>query len=358
MITDDGAMTWFALRERRASMRKRSKLDESAERRNTFSAAMQQFEEQFTAAKVVTTATRPINLYYGLVQAGMAIVAARAENPWSFSRHGLKLDGVQNDLPKVLVRPESSEEKGAFQAVAKATGSALIGGPVSLGDLWAAVPDLSGLTFHGSGSPQSMFLLPDVSVTYYNPHLSVPYMVEPGPIAPRASVYDFGEMPNTEEERAAWLTAFIERYPGAHGAAFPDKTDEGIFERIDDGRFRVAIEWPAEAQTHWTDEGLDVYFDQRAPKYVYQNDRFLRPSVESGLKPAPSPLMTWWLLLYSFSMIARYRPQKWVSLLDFDKSPDAAAIQYATETALTTIPHLVLEALDGKPRLIAKPMRL
>ena len=66
--------------------------------------------------------------------------------------------------------------------------------------------------------------------------------------------------------------------------------------------------------------------------------------------------MTWWLLLYSFSMLARYQPRKWVQLLDLDKSESAVPLQYALELALSVIPHLVLEALDGKPRLLSKPV--
>jgi hypothetical protein len=88
-MIDDMSMTWFRLRERRSSLRSRSRLGDSAARRQTFAAAMQQFEEQFTAAKAVTSYTRPLNLYYGLAQAGMAIAAAHSPDPWSFSRHGL-----------------------------------------------------------------------------------------------------------------------------------------------------------------------------------------------------------------------------------------------------------------------------
>jgi len=70
MSIDEGAMHWFRLRSRRSSMPGIGRLAENQDRRLAFAAAMQQFEEQMTAAKVVTAATRPINLYYALVQAG------------------------------------------------------------------------------------------------------------------------------------------------------------------------------------------------------------------------------------------------------------------------------------------------
>jgi hypothetical protein len=62
--------------------------------------------------------------------------------------------------------------------------------------------------------------------------------------------------------------------------------------------------------------------------------------------------MTWWLLLYSFSMLARYFPEKWVTMLNLDESPYAVSLQYACEEALAVIPHLVTEALDGEPLLL------
>lgn len=78
MVLGCASMNWFRLRERRSSLQTRTKLNLTAARRQTFAAAMGQFEEQFTAAKVVTAATRPLNLYYAL-----AIARAYADDPWS-----------------------------------------------------------------------------------------------------------------------------------------------------------------------------------------------------------------------------------------------------------------------------------
>jgi hypothetical protein len=63
-----------------------------------------------------------------------------------------------------------------------------------------------------------------------------------------------------------------------------------------------------------------------------------------------------WLLLYSFSMLARYQPRKWVDLLDPDRSQYAVNLQLAMDAALTAIPQLVLYALDGKSTLLGRPM--
>jgi hypothetical protein len=89
MSIDEGSMHWFRLRSRRSSMPKSGQLANDPERRQAFVAAMQQFEEQMTAAKIVTAATRPLNLYYALVQAGLAITAAHADGKWR-KAHGLR----------------------------------------------------------------------------------------------------------------------------------------------------------------------------------------------------------------------------------------------------------------------------
>src|SRR5216684_2416922 len=49
------------------------------QRREVFCAALEQAEQLFTAAEAVGDATRPILLFYGLIQAGRAIAAASTD---------------------------------------------------------------------------------------------------------------------------------------------------------------------------------------------------------------------------------------------------------------------------------------
>jgi hypothetical protein len=56
-------------------------------------------------------------------------------------------------------------------------------------------------------------------------------------------------------------------------------------------------------------------------------------------------------------MLARYHPREWTKLLELHKTKTAVLLQYALAEALTVVPHLVLEALDRKPFLLAKPIR-
>src|SRR5690606_38889440 len=64
-------------------------------RHATFTSALEQSEQLFKAAETVGPATRPILLYYGLSQAGRAVVSALAasEEPWRLTGHGIRQVG-------------------------------------------------------------------------------------------------------------------------------------------------------------------------------------------------------------------------------------------------------------------------
>lgn len=338
-MLNDESMTWFRLRERRSSLHTRSKVNDTSARKQTFAAAMAQFEEQFTAARVVTAATRPLNLYYGLAQAGMAIAAAHSPDPWSFSRHGLRLGDRNVALAEMMVGPEGD---GAFQKVAAATGSPGITAPVSLGTLWASLPDLvQGGTLPGSAWRVPLMFFEDAFTTK----------------RPRATVQLPGEMPDEDD---AWMAAFhamMADYLSAAGYGIPIENGSVQIRHLTDGPWEVTLRWPAqEASGEMSEEEIKAFFGKVAPEYRYRGDRFLRPAVDGAGSAPPSPLMTWWLLLYSFSILARYEPRRWVKLLDLDTPVVAVLLQYAMEEALTAVPQLVLEALDREPTLLAKPM--
>ena len=299
-MLNDESMTWFRLHERRSSLQERSKLDDTSARKQTFAAAMAQFDEQFTAAKVVTAATRPLNLYYGLAQAGMAIAAAHAPDPWSFSRHGLRLGDRKPDLADMTVGPEGD---GGFQKVAAATGSPGITAPVSIGTLWASLPDVAQAgTLPGSAWRIPLVLSEDTF-----------------PVRrPSATLHLPGEMP---EDQAGWRAPFramMADYPSAAGYGIPIE-DGALQIRHQADRWDVTLRWPAqEASGEMSAEEIEAFFAKVAPEYRYRGDRFLRPAIDGAGGAPPSPLMTWWLLLYSFSILARYEPRRWVKLLDLD----------------------------------------
>jgi hypothetical protein len=225
---------WARLRDRRRKLQDTPLVKGSTGRCDSVSAGLAQFEEQMTAARAVSTVTRPANLFYALEQAGLAIAAVHAQGEYWFSSHGLKVVDIDARLCDIKVRVDAKQTRGAYGIVSNAVGSQVIESEVSVGALWA-------------------------------------------------------------------------------------------------------------------------FLNSLAPCYRYEGQRYLRPSIgRDGNKP-PSPLMTWWLLLYVFSMISRYRPGQWNKLLDLDKSEYAAPITYALEEVFSVLPHLILEGLDNKPWLLRKP---
>jgi hypothetical protein len=339
-LIDDDAMIWFALRERRGSMLTKAKLPSSAARRQTFAAAMAQFEEQMTAAKVVSPATRSLNLYYGLAQAGMAIAAVHAPDPWSFSRHGLTLGDTSLELADIQVGPDGD---GAFQRVATATASPVITAPVDLGALWASLPDLRQVKLHDSDRPRAYDLMP-----HEHPVAGM-----------RATLYIPARELDLGPDLPAKIGQILTGYPGTQDVGIPVEPDAIAPPPTDNGQWSVLLQWPPKQMYRdSTEEEIKAFFDGLAPEYRYHGDRYLRPSVEGGGKLPPSPLMTWWLLLYSFSMLTRYQPRKWTAMLNVDAAGPAVALQFALEMALSALPHLVLEALDGERSLLSQPLRL
>ncbi|MEW1778153.1 hypothetical protein [Streptomyces sp. NPDC086777] len=327
----------------------KTKLKESSSRRKTFAAALQQFEEQMNAAKVVSAATRPINLYYGLVQAGLAMTAAHAPGRFTFDKHGLKILDMEQNIPDVAVRPDG---EGAFQAVSDATGSERTAAAISVGALWNSIPELTEAPLDGMMSDPAIMFLADSQ-----PALRGDWESWSGDTAPpieylRATVCVNDETPSGAD-RKAWLASFLPKYPGLHDARLWG-SEQDAFTEIRPGRFSVDICWPA-PERGMAEAEVDSFFDSRAPAYRFSADRFVRPSFEPTKTPL-TPLMSWWLILYSFSMPARYQPRKWSEALDVDKSKSAAALEYAVDIALEVVPHLVLEGLDQEPLLLAKPM--
>lgn len=354
----DESMLWLQLRERRYSLpRNSSLLQGSSSRVGTLAAAMQQFEEQMAAAKAVTPATRPLNLYYGLVQAGLAITAVHEPGTFTFSGHGLMLGDTRPDLPEIFVQPNG---QGAFQRVSAAINSEAIDGPVSLDTLWESLPELcDGAPLRDSSQLSALFVIPTHqpstvrSMIINGENVLLP---DPTPSPMRAHVFIPAQPPDAADWRT-WATDLFSHYPSLGNWTLP-AGEASEFELLSAKRSNVTIEWPnPKPSGTLSDKEQDVFYDGIAPEYRYRRDRYLRPSIEaSGKKPPPSPLMTWWLLLYSFSMLARYQPRKWVDLLNYDRSPHATHLQYAMDSALTAIPQLVLGALDGKVPLLSRPM--
>ena len=56
--------------------------------------------------------------------------------------------------------------------------------------------------------------------------------------------------------------------------------------------------------------------------------------------------MTWWAVLYTLSMLARYQPAEWARCIDINNSPYANSVEVLLTASRIAIPHLVLSTLN------------
>jgi hypothetical protein len=70
---------------------------------------------------------------------------------------------------------------------------------------------------------------------------------------------------------------------------------------------------------------------------------WLVPTIGGNTEPL-SPIVTWWAMLYVLSMLARYQPSAWTTMLDIDSSPDAPAVEYLLGEAHRACVNLIVAA--------------
>jgi hypothetical protein len=103
------ARSWRMLRALRQHPPGLAAADEA--RRGTFSAALEQSEQFFTAAAATGPQTRGLLLFYGIAQAGRALRAAQQQDAdWARTgSHGIKVFGesINESFADALVRVDS-----------------------------------------------------------------------------------------------------------------------------------------------------------------------------------------------------------------------------------------------------------
>jgi hypothetical protein len=62
------------------------------------------------------------------------------------------------------------------------------------------------------------------------------------------------------------------------------------------------------------------------------------------------PLMAWWALLFTLSMLAGYEPAAWSNHINVDTSPHAVQLERLLRQALDVVPRLIAEALEEVSR--------
>ena len=120
---------------------------------------MEQFEELVRAAEQVDAAARALPLFYALSQAGRAVAASHAEDPWELRGHGLQLKDEGQSLLERRVTQEGGPAT-SFRRVAEATGSDVLAHPVTFSALCVSLPDLAAVPELCGENPRALFVRP------------------------------------------------------------------------------------------------------------------------------------------------------------------------------------------------------
>lgn len=344
-----------ALRSRRFE---RPGLASKGTRAATFNAALEQAEQLWSASARIGPEASPILLFYGLTQAGRAVCAAHLSGDrWKpLHGHGLSFNmaepaqGAVPALSSIVVTPSRD---GHVHQVAEALGSPVLAEPTALADLLAALDtklffeneDLPGrrpLRVHEDGMLVWVPGEPVKKSLYVRPlpnDLAQDTMNVPA--GPKNLAYT-RHLPPSSAQIADWLG----RYPRLCALGAPDTIGDpepaGL--RRGETGWAIRLGWNGSVdetrQTDWTVNQLDV---------VYSDDwgggeGTVLPAV-GGNAAAQKPLITWWLVLYSLSMLARYHPREWSAMIDVDRSPVAVPLEQLLANTTSELLRLVVQVL-------------
>ncbi len=311
--------TWAisVIRATRAEPPGRASADD--ERRATYGAALQQFDELLAAAANSGHASRPLPLFYALSQAGRALAAARCEN-WQVDSHGLAEDRAVTDDDPLLRRVQRRKrDNDAFSALCTALDAPDPFGSshaaIEIGAAWAALPSLNGF-------------LPHWGEQWY-------------------PVLQAFNRSSADEERVMNLHAPT-RAPRPRdelsASAYPSLPAGFTFEPaehpdipLDPTTFRLGTaRW---GTPNTTPTVLSVTYS--GPR---EHERWLLPAPPGSDQPFV-PLTAWWVLLFGLSIVARYHPGLWSGALNLDSSDRAVPLGLLLDDALAAIPELIAEGL-------------
>ena len=350
------SMAWRHLRSLRAQPP--GAASANPDRRSMFTAALEQAEQLFAAAASAGVMTKPLQLYYGLSQAGRAIAAVapnvpdrqqgKPAEPWKLFGHGIAIPAMQQSVAacggKLGSLPVADNGLGAFSQMACILGcDSLVdkkpdGTPaarVTVGQIWGTLPE------------SVMFWL-DGRVGF--PMLEIenePFGMIPGTGWESAMLEPIPD--RNKEAGIAGLKDFLGHYPDAGSWALPaevlgtDPEDMWSCGKIHSEFNVLRLLWPEAAppsKPHHVLTGVEARVGAR-----YFNTAYLFPALGDNARPL-HPLLAWWAILYALSMVARYEPVAWTEMTAINTSSEAASIEHLLDTALIRLPRLVLDVID------------
>jgi hypothetical protein len=307
-------------------------LQSDTARRREFHMALEQAQQQFAAAERIGYESRPLNLFYGLSQAGRAIAAGShllgrgTQNQWQANGHGLKFDiSVPHGVMPTAVK-QAGGIRDLFSRVSIAVGSPLDFNEVEFG---AAMNQLLDYTMvfkepEGYARPLTDLHISDARSESFPLELEI---LVPGLTSGRDTTADE-------------VRALLASYPALSGLAVAIDDAGDVRWSHNEGRCFIIVNSLEGLETR---EGHDAY-ELNGTDY-YRRTAVLLPRVGESASSL-RPLMAWWVVLYALSMLARYAPSTWTETLSLADSRIASRIEFLLDSALDAVPELLCGALD------------
>jgi hypothetical protein len=304
-------------------------------RRTTFQSALEQCEQFLDAARHVGYATRPVQLFYALSQAGRAMVAASSRignQNWRVSGHGLTANTSAAAVADVTVTATST---GLFCSVAEALGLEPLrpNESVNLGQLWPLLLESVFVPL----SPEAKFPV----LCFLPSGWPEPTVFSQAEIAwiPRRIRDLYGEDSDHVKEH-------LNRYPSLRHCVLPPVRPAGRlgWEAAGPG-LTLTVEWrsgdpPLRLSDHKKVTDLGVF------SYRAHDDVVVTPAIGS-MAEGLHPMLALWAVLLALSSLARYVPATWSKLIDIDGSAEANAIEHLLDEAIESLPSAIVHALTS-----------
>jgi hypothetical protein len=161
------------------------------------------------------------------------------------------------------------------------------------------------------------------------------------------SVYCFPPWVVTAKDGRDALRRYLASFPQAEAydsylrlGREPDASP--AFEVHEDGWGELRMHWRVAEGLRGTREERQALLQDLTRRY--RGRRYFFPALDTVVCSI-HPMMAWWAVLHTLSMLARYHPAEWAVHVDVDRSPNAVAIERLLATAIRVVPELILEAI-------------
>lgn len=317
------------------------------ERRETYVFALEQAEQMFRAAAHVGPATRPLLTFYGLSQAGRAVAAAAknvtSSDGWRLMGHGIHQVSrtLSGPLPEVRFFSNKPGHKGSFARLSELLGSPLWeeSSSLSLNELWDCIPENRLSPLKDTGIARRTPL----KVEDWNPYGQAVSLASP-------SVVFFPPWVVNSSGHQAFHD-YLAAFPKAQGYDSYRRLSGGEHDGVPEFmRYSYEDGWGG-LRMNWLLPGGPTADPTAHTRLIasitrsYNGRCYFFPAV-AGSDDGLHPLMTWWAVLHTLSVLARYQPAEWSSHINIDASPHAAAIEKLLKHALTAVPRLIAETIE------------